>query len=37
VIRVIFAAPSETGRSFEDTLSVGTNVGTLTDALRAST
>lgn len=36
-IRAIFAAPSETGRSFEDTLSVGTNAGTLVDTLRAST
>jgi hypothetical protein len=37
VIKVIFAAPRETGGTFEDTLSVNTNVGTVTDAVRAST
>jgi hypothetical protein len=37
VFRVIFAAPGETGRSFEDTISVGTSAGTLIDAVRAST
>jgi hypothetical protein len=37
VFRVIFTAPRETGRTFEDTLSVGTNAGTLVDAVRAST
>lgn len=37
VFRVIFGAPRETGRAFEDTTSVGTNAGTLTDPVRAST
>lgn len=37
VFKTIFAAPRETGRSFEDTISVGTSFGTLTDAVRAST
>jgi hypothetical protein len=37
VFRTIFTAPRETGRAFEDTLSVGTSLGTLVDAVRAST
>ena len=37
IFRAIFTAPRETGRAFEDTLSVGTSFGTLVDALRAST
>lgn len=37
LFRVIFAAPGETGRSFEDTVSVGTSAGTLAAAVRAST
>lgn len=37
MFKVIFAAPREAGRAFEDTISVGTNVGTVTDAVRAST
>lgn len=37
VFKAIFAAPRETGRSFEDTVSVGTNAGTLNDSVRAST
>lgn len=35
--RVIFTAPREAGRAFEDTISVGTNVGTVIDTVRAST
>jgi hypothetical protein len=37
VFKVIFTAPRETGRAFEDTLSVGTDAGTVTDVVRAST
>lgn len=37
VFKVIFAAPRETGRSFEDTVSVGTSAGTLNAAVRAAT
>lgn len=37
VFRTIFTAPRESGRAFEDTLSVGTGAGTLVDAVRAST
>jgi hypothetical protein len=37
VLRVIFTAPRETGRAFEDTLSVASNVHTVTSTVRAST
>jgi len=37
VFRAIFAAPRETGRSFEDGITVGTNAGTVEDTVRAST
>ncbi len=37
VFKVIFAAPRETGRSFEDTVSVVTSGGTLNATVRAST
>ncbi len=37
VFKVIFAAPRETGGTFEDTVSVNTNVATVTDVVRAST
>ena len=37
VFRVIFTAPREAGRTFKDTLSVGTSAGTVVDAVRAST
>lgn len=37
VFRVIFAAPRETARAFEDTISVGTSAGTIAAAVRAST
>jgi hypothetical protein len=37
VFKVIFAAPREAGRAFEDTISVGTNVATVNDTVRAST
>lgn len=37
VFRVIFAAPRETGRAFEDTISVETSVRTLEAVVRATT
>jgi hypothetical protein len=37
IFKTIFAAPSETERTFEDTISVVTNIRTLEDAVRAST
>jgi hypothetical protein len=37
VFRTIFAAPREAGRSFEDTITVGTSVATLEATARAST
>jgi hypothetical protein len=37
VFRAIFAAPRETGRAFEDTITVGTSVRTLEAVVRATT
>jgi hypothetical protein len=37
VFKTIFAAPRETGRTFEDVITVGTSVRTLEAAVRAST
>lgn len=37
VFKAIFAAPTETGRSFEDRVTVETNFGRAEDTLRAST